>query len=82
MAKWADWEIRPSAGKWVYLVGISQVELSKGNSVCIMFGLERLINRKLHYRRCVVGYNVLRVKSVLPMESVYLFKISLELDQP
>ena len=52
---------------------IRQVELAKCNSVRILFVLERPINRKLHYRRDVSEYNVLRVKSVFAAESVPLF---------
>ena len=47
---------------------MSQVGRSKGNSVWIRFVLEPLINRKLHYRRDVSEYNVLRVKKRFPYE--------------
>ena len=51
---------------------IPQVELSKGRSVWIRLVIERLINRKLHYRSGVSGYNVLRVKSVF-LRKLYVF---------
>ena len=57
---------------WHY-VKISQVEHSKDNIAWVLFVLERLINRKLHYRLGVSGYNVLRVIKRFAFKKVYFF---------
>ena len=53
---------------------ISQVEITNDNSVWVPFVLERLINRKLHYRMGVSGYNVLRVIKRFSYEKCISFK--------
>ena len=58
---------------------ISQVEITNDNSVWVPFVLERLINRKLHYRMGVSGYNVLRVIKRFSFWNRIPFKTALEL---
>ena len=53
--------------------GNPHVELSKCNRACILLALALLINRKLHYTGGVIGYTVLRVKSVFPIEKCISF---------
>ena len=59
---------------------ISHVALSKDKSVWILFELNRLINRKLHYSRRVSGSNVLRVAKRFAFGKCISFKSALELD--
>ena len=53
---------------------ISQVEITNDNSVWVPFVLERLINRKLHYRMGVIEYNVLRATNRFNYEIAPFFK--------